>query len=598
MFSAGLLQGMGSGTAAGTNQALERQKVAIEQQQANYAGQHQQIENTEEQRQVNLRNGATQAFANGGTPAVVAYMQKMDPVTGAALQKAVDDHQTSILNNIGQQYTNDSEKAKALNDTYAGIGNIGGVINSIQDPAQQEAVYQKMKPVIQSLLGKDVQAPDHYNQDAKNLFAGSYGMSVPQAAVYQGKIAMYNALPDVVKAQYARNQQALQGDPNPQLSASLDAIVGKPLQDYNKAKLDIATGNMNLQKNTFDQEQSLNKSFMTDNAPYFEIQDISNKYQSIVNATKGMSTIPPLYQQAAMSLITQMYVKARPNELVMKGVSEPDGVAGQLQNWQVQLAHGNPLTPDQWNNMNNLQQVLLKGERQSYNMSVQNYTERANANGLDPRQVVTPPSSVLDNKAQQAMSMINNMSGIDSESQLNAKQAIQRGADPLQVLNRLQQAGGKGMAPTMPGVPQSGQPPQGRSQPSGSQPQQMNPQQQAVMQQLQAAMPRTPGQANPQAAQTVQQAGLPQSLSSSLPASPQQAASIPQTTLPASLQNLPPAVAKLLASTPQGVANMSTIPTPLMTGVPPTSSMAPVTAGMPQTGAMNPAQAGSMTGVK
>ena len=131
---------------------------------SNAAQTRENVQEMDEQRALTTQNGMQQAAQMGGFNGVIDYLKVSDPVKAMQFIDAKNNMDQNMMKTDVMRALQPAQIGQAMIEGYGVIGKMGSAILNAPD-ADKAALYQQIKPILQTVLGKDG-TPDVFNADA------------------------------------------------------------------------------------------------------------------------------------------------------------------------------------------------------------------------------------------------------------------------------------------------------------------------------------------------------------------------------------------------------------------------------------------------
>ena len=207
------------------------------------------VQEQSEQTDLQLRNGMQQAMGVGGFNGVIDYLKVADPVKAMAFQNAKDDMDQSMMKTDVMRAQTPVDIAKAMVEGYGVIGKMGSAI--LQSPdADRSALYQQIKPILQTVLGKDG-TPDQWGTDAAHTLLLGAAQASPSNDIYA--LQKQSGLSDDTSNKLYHDIQVLQSqgattDNNPLMALKVQQFQAASATAQS-TKVELASKQLTLQTN-------------------------------------------------------------------------------------------------------------------------------------------------------------------------------------------------------------------------------------------------------------------------------------------------------------------------------------------------------------
>lgn len=416
------------GALAAKDESRKQQNMAISQQVANENAQEFGWKAQDREKNQIINAGMAQAAQQGGYEGTIQYLQQADPARAQQFEYAKNQLDKQILDNQTLQNTLDTNKQKAMFESYGLLGRFGQAI--LNAPAKdREAMYEQMKPMIQQVVPN----PPADLQSAIPMFMLSAAQAMPASQLFavnkeaadlkteQGKL-----IDDITKA------SKTYGATSDQVQLLQGKLQNNLLQDHYK-QVHAATIQSQAGATVASQLNNLNFRINKD------ALDVKNNYDKL-SQTTDEPTSPNQSMVAndlnlVMATLKMMNPNLRVNPKTFELVGDISSVPAEIVKKYNAVLQGGVLAPEERKAFRQQAAGIYQSRMRAYDASQSEISRAAVANGIDPSQLVSPviqaPStnyttSQLTTMYNEAMQKAGNNSQIQQQLTQRYQQMLQK----------------------------------------------------------------------------------------------------------------------------------------------------------------------------
>lgn len=299
-----------------------------------------------------IQLGMRQSAAAGGYSGVIDFLKSADPERAMQYQTAKDNMDQNMMKTDMMQALLPNEKAKAMVEGYGIIGKMGMAMMNAPE-SERDDLYQKVKPIIGTVLGQD-NTPSQWGTDAAHIMMLGAAQASDANQLYKANsdaTQVHSSLAmAAAEVQRLQSQGQMPGQ-SPVMDAALQnlkqlqnqaVLTQNKVDDLKYAANDQAKAAMKdqaqIQSMDIKQGGEMAKDYASQSKNYVQWQDIKTKSDAALKALAQDPTNPAA-QMAVAQTVGMAYSRGKlapaPGSSVFQGVDNKTQEALiQLGNWK------------------------------------------------------------------------------------------------------------------------------------------------------------------------------------------------------------------------------------------------------------------------
>lgn len=422
---------MAAGTQRSGQAAAERSQAADREQRAPIIAaqaKEMQLNNTAKERQLELQKGTTDAFQQGGLPAVIDYLKGTDPDQASKLQAQQQQLEAGVLANEKLKNATDMERQQVLNQSYGTLGAAGEMIR--QMPAEQrEAAYKEAYPMLSQLVPN---LPSSF-RDAAPLMRIGLGMATGPAQLYKAQGAQLKMQSEAGKAA-ADLVNARMAGADPEMIKTLESKTAELQAKAQESQLNVTNKKLSMQGTKAGMENVLRDDYTKASDEYTNAKNSYQKLYSIYNdITSGnYKGSPGALDNALIVNTARMFEKGVLTDADMARYANTDPRINTLyKQYFTKVAEGATLTPQERENLVTMGESILQSQYVPQKERQAKYVNLAVSKDLDPNALkvlgVQSPQEIRDSIKAAAADKEGMFAGVPDQFKASVEKALAAG---------------------------------------------------------------------------------------------------------------------------------------------------------------------------
>lgn len=396
------------------------------------------------EREEQIRSGIMSAAQDGGYEGVVDFLKGIDPERALKVHAEKLDLDTKIMKNEVLAAQAPNEINKAMVESYGILGKLGHAVLKAPEE-ERDAMYKQILPMVKRI---NPDAPDSLDNNAMGMFMLAAAQATPENQLFLGSKANLRYASQVSKASAELQSLYAEGKTaeNDLQVANLESYLRQTKVKEQSSYIQMAQAEAQKNKTLQDSTESFNKTL---NQASNDFNKALDSYSQVKAHMESLKKDPNnAYSQ---SVVQRMFIKSV-NSGAMSLADEAlgdtaTGIPG-LQKKLSSMASGYKvnLNNKELTTLSSAWETSMKGKYSRQTELEQQFSQSMSAyKNVDQSAVRKPSQQYLElvnkygQKAQGGGQQQMDVSNLPPQIQQMANDAIQRGANPEAVKQRIQQ---------------------------------------------------------------------------------------------------------------------------------------------------------------
>lgn len=368
-----------------TQLGIQKTKLGMEREKLDMMREDRAAARAQSQKRAELKQQASEAFRESGTKGMVDFWLQHDPKMGADLAKSLGSYEKNLAETTGIKQEN-------LKEIHGVVGGLGTVLEELPKDQAKKVYAQNLDKLRQF----DSSFPKEYNEEARNRFIASIGLSIPAAERYALETDRRKALTEHGKMQaeikdLMKGMQKAPSETKAKQLEVLDKAMKEKELEIDKKELEYTIKDLEVKNKKWDIVNEIQDEFVKQNKPYLEAQESYAQMQAIREQFEAGD-----YQGGPGALDVAIIMStARIFEPGGRLSDEDTNRYANTQAWgplfkkyyEKAIVDGRRLSDEERENLFGISDSIMKGKTQLFEERKNIFAEQAARHNVDPKDV-------------------------------------------------------------------------------------------------------------------------------------------------------------------------------------------------------------------